>query len=104
MKKRESTMSHPSLSAVGNHRCRCNTSDSRYKRESRYAISCIGLKISYVHKLQDTHNVSYLTSMYGENEISPNAKLAKIIKKRLITVLITVLIKHNPKSRSLIEH
>ena len=25
-------------------------------RENHYAVSCIGLKISYVHKLQDKHN------------------------------------------------
>lgn len=32
-------------------------------RENHYAISCIGLKISYVFKSQDKHNASYFSEM-----------------------------------------
>ncbi len=32
-------------------------------RENHYAISCIGLKISYVFKSQDKHNASYFSKM-----------------------------------------
>jgi len=31
-------MPHSYLKVVGNHRCRCNNSSSRYTRENHYAI------------------------------------------------------------------
>ena len=50
------------LKVVGNHLSRCNNSSPRYMRENHYAILA-RLKISYVLKSQDKHNVSYFSKM-----------------------------------------
>lgn len=58
-------MPRRSLKVVGNHLSRCNNNSPRYARENHYAILA-RLKISYVLKLQDKHNVSYFPKCRGQ--------------------------------------
>ena len=45
-------------------------------RENHYAISCIGLKISYVFNNQDKHNASYFAKMSWTGQSQSECKVS----------------------------
>lgn len=87
------------LLVVGNHLCRCNNSDPRYKRENHYAISCTDYEFPTFtnHKISIT--LLYFPKCRGRHDAYPTAKLSIIFGIQGIIDEKIVILHHDSRNR-----
>lgn len=72
-------MPHSYLKVVGNPEYRCNNRSPRYSVPLCYP--CIQIENFLRFQVQDKHNASFFSYVFGKSHLNPNTKVQKITDK-----------------------